>query len=426
MGRTATPPHQLTYEQALGYVGGLSRFGAKLDLERSRAVMAALDHPERGLRGALVAGTNGKGSTCAFLESILHTRGLRTGLMPSPHLKSYTERVQLDGQPISEDDFAAAVEDLQPRLASVRAQLGEPTEFELLIGLALWWLAPRTDRLVVEVGMGGRLDSTNVLNLGVAIITNVDLDHQNYLGDTIEQIAQEKAGIIKPGNVVITGAGGAALQVVERQAAEAGAQLWRLGREIHCRQLWRGWEGSELSVRGPGFTYDRLRIGLLGSWQPANAALAVAAAHALGDATEDAVRQGLASTRWPGRLQLVPPNLLFDGGHNPSGLRCLVPDVRRLVAGRRVSVVFGVMKDKDLESMLTELRPLEPVGVFCTAARSAGSRAQKPERLAQAWGPGAEAVVPAAAALERARALAGEEGVVLVCGSLYLVGELLP
>ena len=174
----------LTYAEALDYVAGLGRFGMKLGLDRMSAILDELGHPEAGRRGALIAGTNGKGSTSAFLEAILRAAGLRTGMTPSPHLSSYTERVQLDGSPISEDDFAAAVAELRPRLAPVIARMGEPTEFEVLIALAIAWLAPRADRLVIEVGMGGRLDSTNVLDPGVAIVTNVTLDHRSHLGRT--------------------------------------------------------------------------------------------------------------------------------------------------------------------------------------------------------------------------------------------------
>ncbi|MGH7921328.1 MAG: bifunctional folylpolyglutamate synthase/dihydrofolate synthase, partial [Candidatus Dormibacteraceae bacterium] len=358
---TEGPDGSLSYEEAVSHVTRLGRFGIKLGLDRSRAILEQLGNPQRGLRGALVAGTNGKGSTTAYLASILRAKGLHTGMTPSPHLRSYTERVQVDGRPITEREFAAAVSALQPRLQPVWDRLGDPTEFELLIGLAVWWLAPRVDRLVIEVGMGGRLDSTNVLDLGVAVITNVDLDHQQYLGDTVEKIAAEKAGIIKSGNLVVTGVVGGALRVVEARAAAAGATLWRLGREITYRARSRGWEGSELDVRGPGFLHRGLRVPLLGSWQPENAALAVAAAEALGDATPEAVREGLAATRWPGRLQLVDGWLLLDGGHNPAALRRLVPEVRQLAALRRLALVFGVMIDKDLPPMLEQLRALEPI-----------------------------------------------------------------
>ncbi len=416
----------LTYEEALSYVTQQGRFGVKLGLERSRAILDGLGHPEAGLRGALVAGTNGKGSTAAYLASVLRARGLHVGTTPSPHLRSYTERIQVDGRPIAEHEFAAAVSAAQPRLQAVWDRLGDPTEFELLIGLAVWWLAPRVDRLVAEVGMGGRLDSTNVLDLGIAVITNIDLDHMKHLGDTVEKIAAEKAGIIKPGNLVVTGATGPALSVIEARAREQEATIWRLGQEITYHACSRGWSGSELSVEGPGFSYQGLRVPLLGSWQPENAALAVAAAHGGGDADETAVREGLAATRWPGRMQLVDEWLLLDGGHNAGALRRVVPAVGELAGGRPLGLVFGVMVDKDLPPMLEQLRQLEPACVVATAAASAGGRALSPAKLAAAWGPQAEAVLPAQEAVVRAHERVGEGGLVLACGSLYLVGELLP
>jgi dihydrofolate synthase/folylpolyglutamate synthase len=421
-GRTQTG---LTYQQALAYVTGLGRFGMKLGLERMRAILDELGHPERGRRGALIAGTNGKGSTSAFLESILRAGGLHTGMTPSPHLSSYLQRVQLDGAPISEETFARAVAELRPQLEPVIARLGEPTEFEVLIALAISWLAPRADRLVIEVGMGGRLDSTNVLDLGVAIVTNVTFDHRKHLGATVRQIAGEKAGIIKPGNVVVTGATGAALSVVERVAAAVGAaDVWRLGREIVVRSRWRGWEGSELDVSGPGFAHRGLRTRLVGSFQPGNAALAVAAAHALGDATDDTVRRGVAEARWPGRLERVGERLLVDGAHNQDGMRQLVRSLRRLLDAEPVVVVFGAMADKDLRLVFDQLRRLEPERVVFTAAPSAGARAVRPGALAAAWGGPSEQCARPLDALARARELAGPDGWVLVTGSLYLVGEL--
>src|SRR5262249_42337577 len=178
---------RLTYEAALEYVSSLRRFGVKLGLDRMHAFLDQLGHPERGKRGALIAGTNGKGSTSAFLESILRARGFHTGLTPSPHLSSYTERVQLDAEPISDAAFAAAVTDLRELVAPVVERMGQSTEFEFLIAMAIRWLAPRTDRLVIEIGMGGRLDSTNALDLGVAVITNVTYDHRRHLGRTVRK-----------------------------------------------------------------------------------------------------------------------------------------------------------------------------------------------------------------------------------------------
>jgi dihydrofolate synthase/folylpolyglutamate synthase len=306
--------------------------------------------------------------------------------------------------------------------------MGEPTEFEILTGLAVSYLAPRVDRLVCEVGMGGRLDATNVLDLGVAVITNVALDHMQYLGDTIEKIAAEKAAIIKPGNQVVTGCSAPALPVVESAAAQAGAALWRLDREIRWSTRWLGWDGSEVNVDVAGNRHTALHVPLLGAHQAVNAALAVAAAEATRDATPSAVREGLAATVWPGRLELAGsrPRILLDGGHNPEGLERIGGDVRRLVGASRLVVVFGAMADKDLDQMLERLRRMQPAHVVFTSAESAGARAADPEALARRWGAGAESLIPARAAVDRGRELAGPEGAVLVCGSLYLVGEVRP
>src|SRR5258708_2388031 len=228
--------------------------------------------------------------------------------MAKAHLVSYTERIQVDGTPISESDFVATLQDLEPTLDSIAVEMGQATEIEMLTVMALAYLAPRIDRLVCEVGLGRRLHATNALDLGLAVITNLDPHHQKYLGNTIEQIAHEKAAIIKPGNRVVTGCEGPALAIVEEHSRNAGASLWRLGREINVESESRGWSGHEVSVTGPGFEHSRLALPLIGDYQPANAALAVAAAHALDDVTDEAVRAGLASTRWPGRPQSLAAN----------------------------------------------------------------------------------------------------------------------
>ena len=417
----------MTYEEALAYISRFGRFGMKLGTERTRAILEKLGNPERGLRGALVAGTNGKGATGVCLASILRAAGRNVGFMPKPHLVSYTERIELNGVPISEEDFVRTLEELKPVLDAITGEIGQATEFEMLTAMALAYLAPRIDRLVCEVGLGGRLDATNALDLGVAIITNVDLDHQKYLGNTIEQIAFEKASIIKPGNHVITGCEGVALEIVERHAREAGSTIWRLGREIGVEMKPKGWDGHVVTVTGPGFEHAGLSLPLVGDYQPANAALAVAAAEALGDATDEAVRRGLATTMWPGRLQLIAtkPRVVLDGGHNPKALMSAGTALRRLIGAERLVVVFAMLSERDPIQLLAALRSLKPDAAVFTEPASAAGHAIPAAQLASLYGPDAEAARPAKAALERARELAGADGNVLVCGSLYLVGEIL-
>src|SRR5579859_692615 len=208
--------------------------------------LETLDHMSRLGRFGMKLGTNGKGSTGACIASILKEDGHAVGFMPKPHLISYTERIQLNGEPISETDFVAAFEAIRPTLDSVAAELGQATEFEMLTAMAIAHLAPRVDELVCEVGLGGRLDATNALDLGVAVITNVDLDHQKYLGDTIEKIAHEKAAIIKQRNSMVTGCEGSALSVDEEHARAAKAPVWVLGRDVHVESKSRGWEGHTM------------------------------------------------------------------------------------------------------------------------------------------------------------------------------------
>jgi len=293
--------------------------------------------------------------------------------------------------------------------------------------MAIVYVAPKIHRLVCEVGLGGRLDATNALDLGVAIITNVDLDHQKYLGDTIEQIAQEKAAIVKPGNHVITGCEGVALEIVKEHAAKAGSSLWRLGREIRLTSTSQGWDGHSLDVTVGGHEYRNLSLPLVGDYQPANAALAVAAAVALGDATEDSVRRGLASTVWPGRLHLIAntPRVILDGGHNPAAMTKSGAALRRLIGSERLVAVFAMLSERDPIQLLAALRKMNPDAVVFTEPGSAGGHAIAAAELADIYGSGAQALTPASAALERGRELAGSDGNVLVCGSLYLVGEIL-
>jgi len=417
----------LTYQEALDFVSRQGRFAMKLGTERTRAILDRIGAPDRKLRGALIAGTNGKGSTGACLASILRASGRRVGFMPKPHLVSYTERIEIDGRPISEDDFVKTLEELRPVLDDVASDMGAATEFEMLTAMAIAYLAPRIDVLVCEVGLGGRLDATNALDLGVAMVTNVDLDHQKYLGNTIVEIAREKAAIIKPGDLVITGCEGEALAVVEDYTARVMGSVWRLGYELQVSSRSLGWDGSTLSVSGPGFEHKDMRLSLVGDYQPLNAALAVAAAHALDAGDDPAVRSGLAEAVWPGRLQLIArePRVILDGGHNPAAMVKAGAALRRLIGSERLVAVFAMLSERDPVELITALRTLRPDAVVFTEPASAQGHAVAPEALNELYGDGAYVARPAAAALARARELAGPSGNVLVCGSLYLVGEIL-
>ena len=417
----------MTYQEALDFISQQGRFAMKLGTERTRALLDRLGAPDRRLTGALIAGTNGKGSTGACLTSILRASGRSVGFMPKPHLVSYTERIELNGSPISEQDFVTTLEDLMPTLDAVASELGAATEFEMLTVMAIAYLEPRIDRLICEVGLGGRLDATNALDLGVAVITNVDLDHQKYLGNTIGEIAREKAAIIKTGDRVVTGCKGEALEVVVSRAASVSAPLWRLGEEIHVESTSQGWAGYVMSVAGPGFEHRDLRLPLVGDYQPANAALAVAAAHLIDEIGDRAVREGLAATRWPGRLQVIAeqPRVILDGGHNPAAMVKASAALRRLIGSERLVTVFAMLSERDPVVLLNALRTVQPDAVVFTEPASSRGHAIPAAALAGIYGAGAHVERQASAALERARDLAGTAGNVLVCGSLYLVGEIL-
>jgi dihydrofolate synthase/folylpolyglutamate synthase len=435
----------LSYADALAEIQGRGRFGVRLGLGRTRAILRAMGDPQERFRGALVAGTNGKGSVLALAGGALREAGLRAGETPKPHLLTYRERLRIAGRLVDARTFARLVEEALPIVDRVARRLGEPTEFEVLTALAYRWFADeRVDLAVIEVGLGGRLDATHAWDGGVAAIVNVDLDHTAYLGPTVEAIAREKAAIVLRGDRAVTGATGSALDVIRRRARLVGADLT----VVEPARL--------LSVDRDGIVVDlprlgETRVGLRGRHQAANVAVADALLDALEAAgiarvAAGARLRGYAGARWPGRLDLVtadgpggPRDVLLDGAHNPAGaavLAAALADLRPLLSGwdaRRpapVTLVTATMGDKDVTGIVATLASapaLAGARVVCTSLPEA--RALPADVLAAAWRgavPGvAVSVVPdPRAALEAA--LASGEGPVIVAGSLYLVGALRP
>ena len=371
----------MNYPQTLAWLNSLGRFGMKLGLGRTEALLKAMGDPHDLFQGVHVAGTNGKGSVCAMLAAILQAAGYRVGLMTKPHLISYTERIQVDQQPISDDDFAALLTELQPIFDRVAIEHGQPTEFEVLTAASFYYFARAgIDLLICEVGLGGRLDATNVVDLGVEIITNIALDHTQHLGATLELIAAEKAGILKPDSLAITGAQPPALGVIEAEAKRQSIPLLRLGREITFTAVNRDWSGLLVSVTTPSATYSDLRVPLLGIHQAENAALAVAGVDALRsrgwEISDGALKNGLAHTRWPGRLEVVDqdPIVLVDGAHNPAGLDRTLTAAAHLRHGKPMVVIFGAMQDKDLPAMLSRLRQAGAPVIFSRIEVKLGAR----------------------------------------------------
>lgn len=406
------------------------RFGIRLGLGRTRALLRALGSPEATLRGALIAGTNGKGSVQAIVGSVLRSAGYRTGQTPKPHLVAYRERIVVDGVPIAADDLAALLDEVLAAADRVARRHGQPTEFEALTAAALLWLARCTvDVAVIEVGLGGRLDATNAWDGGVAAVTNVALDHMEHLGPTIGAIAREKAAIVKRGDRAVTGCDGEALAIVRRRAARVGAPL------IVTPPL----PVLALDRAGTMLRHPRLgdlRLALLGRHQAANAAVALGILDALAEAgiatcDERAIRDGFARVTWPGRLELVdlaPGEAILDGAHNVAGAAALAAAIEELrpgLAPGRPVLLLGVMADKEVAGMLDALRgspALASARVIAVTVPDA-PRALPAAALAVAWGPGADAIEALPDALARAVALArAEGGPLVVAGSLYLVG----
>ena len=401
-----------------------------------QALLGELGDPQRSLRGVLVAGTNGKGSVAAMVSSVLAAAGYSTAGSPSPHLHSYRERVTIDGQPIDAAELDALLEQVLAASTPGESEFGPATEFELLTAAAYLQAARcDVDVMVMEVGLGGRLDASNTWDPDVAAVTHVGLDHQEFLGRTIESVATEKAAIIKPGSRAVTGAVGTALEVVRARAADVGVSL------IECRPLpVKGMDRHGLTLRHERL--GELRLPLLGVHQAANAAVALGILEALAEAgvasvSDQAIRTGLAATRWPGRLELIehgPHTILLDGAHNPDGMAVLAATVDALAGSLPdgpATLLLGVMRDKEVDDMLQALMASEVLrssGCIATVVPDT-DRALPSDELAARWssiaGAPAQPVGDADAALEQALAQAREaKGPLVIAGSLYLVGHL--
>ncbi|XXF75779.1 bifunctional folylpolyglutamate synthase/dihydrofolate synthase [Myxococcaceae bacterium GXIMD 01537] len=417
-----TPPR--TPQEALDYLAALNPSGIKLGLERVREALEALGHPERRYPVLHVAGTNGKGSTCAFSAAALRAAGHRVGLYTSPHLVRVHERFNVDGRDISGEVLAQRVREVLERYPAAQA---EPlTYFEFGTVLALWHFAQEAvDVAVLEVGLGGRLDATSACEPLVTAITPVSFDHMEYLGHTLAAIAGEKAGILKPGvPVVVARQEPEALAAIERAAERLGAPVVLEGRDFAVEEG----AGGALRYRGPRGAVEGLTLSLRGPHQRQNAAVALACLGELGARgvamSGEAARKGLSSARWPGRLEEVggQPPVLLDGAHNPAGVEVLLEGLRTLYPGRRVHCVFGVVADKDRAPMMRALFPT-CASVHLTPLDT--PRSLPPERYvdeARALCPDATVHGSLDDAFQAALARAGTQDVVLFTGSLFLVG----
>jgi dihydrofolate synthase/folylpolyglutamate synthase len=425
----------MNYADCLKYVDSLGQelHGLQWGLETTTKVLARLGNPHLRYPTAIVAGTNGKGSTAAMLASIISQSGYRTGLYTSPHLVSVNERFRVDGTEISEDDFARAftnVREVVESLLEEKALEQLPSFFEFLTATGFHYFAQAGAGFVVlEVGMGGRLDATNVTQPRVAVITNVGLDHTEFLGCTLADIGREKAGVIKAGTPVVSGCEeGEAAQVIRQRCAEMGAELLETGKfgglsGLHSLQ---GHYLFNLSLDTDSFA--GLTSPLLGKFQVKNAAAAVAAAWRLSRdgfrITRTAIVKGLEATSWPGRLERVleHPLVLLDGAHNPAAARVLAEFIQDELEGRRLRLVYASMRDKAIADIAETLFPLAEE-VYLTRPHLA--RAATPEEILATtrFRPARLVIEPEPfRAVARACQASSSEDVVLIIGSLYLVG----
>lgn len=414
----------MTYEEALSYIHSICWKGSKLGLDRTRELLGKLNDPQKELKFIHIAGTNGKGSTAAMLSSILEEAGYRVGLYTSPFINRFNERMQVNHQPIPDEELAALTEYVRPH---ADAMADSPTEFELITALAMVWFArQKCDIVVLEVGMGGELDSTNIIDVPeAAVIAAMGLDHVKELGPTMADIARAKAGIIKEGGRVVSYGG-------NPEADEVIAAVCRARNASLCQPDFSAIVPGDFSLEGQTFSYKGwrgLRIPLVGAYQMNNAAVVLETVEVLRQrgwsVSDEAVRQGLADTRWPARFEVLrrDPVFIVDGGHNPHGIRATAESLSRLFPGRKITFVTGVMADKDVEHILGLIVPL--ADQFFTV-RPDNPRAMDAGELAariEAMGAKATACASVRDGVDRAIQAEGPHGVACALGSLYMSGE---
>ena len=419
------------YKTAEKYILSIPKFTTKNSLELTRKFYDFLGRPGEKSKIFHVAGTNGKGSVCAYLHEVLQREGITTGMFTSPHLVKYNERIELNGKDISDGDFAMTITAVKVAADSIvqKGVCEQPTQFEILTAAAfLYFHLQKVDYAVIEVGLGGLWDSTNIITPVVSVITNVSLDHTDRCGATVARIAMQKAGIIKEKVPVVTAAEGEeALGPIVTMAMFKEAPVYLYGKAFYGTEVTSSMDGQKFTLHAGDYYHSDYEIKLPGEHQIKNTSVAIVAAKLVSkqDAriNEIALHMGVANTLWPGRLERIAqmPDLILDGAHNPDGALALRKALDKYYPGKKVHFVFGMMGDKDMSGVIKTL--IKADDVVLTVRADGGVRAAEADALANLVGANAVAESDLQTAYHKAMSLAGEEGVVCVCGSLYLVGE---
>lgn len=423
----------MNYQESISYLEGLKIFGIRLGLTRIERLLELLGHPQDRYRTIHVTGTNGKGSVSAMVEGALRRSGIHTGFYSSPHLVSYTERVRVDGQNISEEDFAEGITVIREKIDQMLAEGDEcPTQFEVLTALGFYYFAKcQVEYAVIEVGLGGTLDSTNVITPEVSVITNVTMEHADKLGGTLRSIAENKAGIIKDGVPVVTAAKGEPLKVIRETAEAKNADIFVEGEDFSSTFLSCDGHTQKLEFSSEllGIEKKPYELHLLGRHQVENSAVALMTIRLLHNIDEritmQTVTEALRLVSWPARfehLELGAQQIIIDGAHNPAGMQALRGSLDDIFPAEERVLLLGILKDKDIDTMLDILlRPNDTVVVTRPQSERADSADDLLRRVASAV-QHVEAFSDNEEALDRALELANGEKLLVIAGSLYLVG----
>lgn len=425
----------ITYLEALDYIYDLTKYGIKLGLKNINYLLYLLGEPHKRLKIIHIAGTNGKGSTCSIISSILQSEGYKVGLYTSPHLVNFTERFKINNKPINKEKVCALLEKIKPCVNKVKntPSYGHPTFFEVITSMAfLYFFEEQVDFLVLETGLGGRLDATNVCEPLISVITHIDYDHMDKLGNSLKEIAREKGGIIKSGGIVISSEQyEEAYKEIKVIADEKNSLIYSVGKEIIFQIITSNLKGVTFDLKGIDHEYKKLHIPLLGRHQAENSAAAISAVEALKirgiSISEKAIRTGLEKVKWTGRLEVIQnnPTLVLDGAHNPNGIKIMRDAMKEIFFYQRLILLLAIFSDKDYKKMIEIIVPEADMVI---ASQTNNPRATPAQLIAQEAAQYIEQYkiivtenIPQAiiCALENAQ----ENDLIWITGSLYTVGE---